>query len=473
MCQPAEEELVCSDEEIKEFSEDETEYVEQDKVEELDNESKIETTEGEIIDEEEYYDGEDEIILETESITSQISQNEIEGKIIEVIEVLENNTECNENCKIDSVASTNHNDEQSFICEICGKICDSNAKLNKHRKTHADAQFQCQECKRCFTKRYHLMNHMITHTGEKRYKCDLCDKLYTNHGNLDRHIRVFHQKERRHVCTVCGKGFSQSTQLRQHASVHVAEPTFECDLCHKKFKTVEYLNLHKDRHLPQELRKYKKYKSIKKQKPPEKLCICTICGKKSTSVTLHQSHMRTHTGEKPYECKTCGKKFSFQQSLRNHVLLHTGEKPFKCEICGLSFRQIGHLKGHQLVHSGEKRFGCLICNKTFALRGNLTVHMRIHTGETPYQCNQCPKMFYDSNGLKRHKTIHTRQQNITQTDTSSEQIDIKYTELEPDEELQNEIETPLEYVTENESYSTIFNISNPTEEIGFKIIKEY
>uniref|UniRef100_A0A3P9KG33 C2H2-type domain-containing protein n=1 Tax=Oryzias latipes TaxID=8090 RepID=A0A3P9KG33_ORYLA len=142
----------------------------------------------------------------------------------------------------------------------------------------------------------------------------------------------------------------------------------------------------------------------------EKPFSCEVCGKGFPENSTLTKHMRTHTGEKPYSCKECGKSFSLSTNLTKHIRTHTGEKPFSCVLCGKSFSQSVTLKNHMRSHTGEKPFSCGECGKSFKQRGNLRVHMLTHTGGKLFSCQVCSQNFGKRDTLTEHLQSHAETQ---------------------------------------------------------------
>ncbi|CAK6980628.1 Hypothetical predicted protein [Scomber scombrus] len=98
--------------------------------------------------------------------------------------------------------------------------------------------------------------------------------------------------------------------------------------------------------------------------------------KKNASV----NNIGCNTGTK-YSCCKCGRRFGQKHHLQTHMRRHTGERPFGCTLCGKRFTQKGNLTKHLIVHTQKRLCSCPVCGETFAQRGNLTQHMTVHTRE--------------------------------------------------------------------------------------------
>ncbi|GFR63095.1 zinc finger protein 569 [Elysia marginata] len=196
------------------------------------------------------------------------------------------------------------------------------------------------------------------------FKCGLCGKLYQNIANLAPHMLKKHSGEKRYKCGICQVSYLTAHELGHHVLVHSGQRTCTCDQCGKAFPNMNQLRKHQVIHSDE-----KPYK-------------CSQCGQAFKHANTLRTHERIHSGSKPFKCKTCDAAFAQLSSLRYHERTHLGLKPFMCQICGNSYTRATTLNTHMNHHNGLRKLKCQLCEYMCDKNRLLNKHMaKVHPGQ--------------------------------------------------------------------------------------------
>ncbi|XP_055382207.1 zinc finger protein 658B-like [Condylostylus longicornis] len=200
----------------------------------------------------------------------------------------------------------------------------------KHAVKIGPPPYKCNVCGRLFKRIQHLNAHEVVHLSEndrKLYACPQCNKKFTNEWYVQDHIRIVHKRDRPFICELCGAAFGSNRNLVDHHLTHSEEKKFKCPKCEKTFKCKRALKLHVDIHDDTEyicqvcglklntrriLRRHMiVHSDLNKYR-------CNFCSKQFKRPDAFKNHLILHTGLKPYECSFCDLTFANGSNCRKH-----------------------------------------------------------------------------------------------------------------------------------------------------------
>nr|XP_045361749.1 B-cell lymphoma/leukemia 11B [Camelus bactrianus] len=178
----------------------------------------------------------------------------------------------------------------------------------------------CEFCGKTFKFQSNLIVHRRSHTGEKPYKCQLCDHACSQASKLKRHMKT-HMHKAGSLAGRSDDGLSAASSPEPGTSELLGGPG----------------------------------PGRPSSKEGRRSDTCEYCGKVFKNCSNLTVHRRSHTGERPYKCELCNYACAQSSKLTRHMKTHgqIGKEVYRCDICQMPFSVYSTLEKHMKKWHGE------------------------------------------------------------------------------------------------------------------------
>ncbi|XP_072941167.1 uncharacterized protein [Epargyreus clarus] len=326
-------------------------------------------------------------------------------------------------------------DADPLTCRVCSKKISTASYMKIHMRTHTgERPFKCYICDSGFitsSKMHrHVLTHATVHNGEyirlwpkiPNLPCRVCSKKISTASYMKIHMRT-HTGERPFKCYICDSGFITSSKMHRHVLTHATvhnDGTIEIKKEEPKEEPKEGVKEEEDKKNKEDeegtkkpvkgRRKFGMKRGADAKKRPH---ACEFCQQRFLHLETLQVHKMSHKGEAiVYKCQFCLLEMENDEALKSHEATHDGPKPYVCTICGKGYKKRETMVYHRKHHKPDAVYACALCSKSFSTKCKLQRHALTHRRERyslRYECPVCAHMFHTKYHVRMHLATHQRE----------------------------------------------------------------
>ena len=278
---------------------------------------------------------------------------------------------------------------------------DGELNANGERKLSAYSaapnKIPCPFCGRLFPWTSSLKRHILTHTGDKPYKCPECPLWFTTKSNCDRHLARKHSNNNNDILS--GR--------------NVPERPFKCQMCPSSTFSSQS-NLRKHQHTKHRVNNGDVFSSSSSSNEEDENNVKEEASHNDSKESAASSGL----SETPFKCHLCEEGFSEREEAIAHLQkVHTDsyqmlmdrgafemdQQPL--QNYGCEEENFDQIRGKFPDYVNRKVI-CMFCTRKFWSAEDLRRHVRTHTGERPYSCDICQRTFTLKHSMLRHRKKH-------------------------------------------------------------------
>lgn len=133
------------------------------------------------------------------------------------------------------------------------------------------------------------------------------------------------------ACTFCDKKFSRPSDMIRHVRTHTKDKPYKCDICNRRFTVKVSLKVHM--HIHNKSNKDNKCSTNYEIDKNDYNNVTAFNTSLMKPILLTDKQNVENVSKKTYECYICHNFFKLKHSLRQHINSHFGVKEFKCKHC--------------------------------------------------------------------------------------------------------------------------------------------